>query len=392
MPVVRDRARAASGSLLCLALLVGLPAPASGQQVGLGLERIAAGLDSPVYVIGVPGDPDTLLIVEQRGVIRRVFRGRLRGAAFLDIRNKVLSGGEQGLLSLAFSPRWPGDRTFFVNYTGTDGSTVVERYKAKRNLKRARKRSGRTVLTVAQPFENHNGGQLQFGPDGYLYIGMGDGGGGGDRANAGQDLGTLLGKLLRVNVSALPFTVPESNPTLPGVGQTAIWALGLRNPWRFSFDRTTGDLFIADVGQAAVEEVDFEAAGSAGGANYGWRIREGSSAFDSSLPAATTPLIDPIHEYTHATGQSITGGYVYRGSALPEIDGHYFFADFISRRIWSFTVRNGRARDVTEWTAMLTTESGGSLAVSSFGEDSEGELYLCNYFAGEVYRLVRAAE
>ncbi len=318
--MIRSIARLA----LCLMLLAAGPRAGRAAEVELALELVATRLDSPVFVIGVPGDPETLLIVEQRGVIRRAFRGRLRGGAFLDIRSKVQSGGERGLLSMVFSPGWPDDRYFFVNYTDRNGDTVVERYRAKRNRKRARPTSGQTVLTVAQPFANHNGGQLQFGPDGYLYIGMGDGGSGGDPRGAGQDLGTLLGKLLRVDVSALPFAVPPSNPMLPGVGRTAIWALGLRNPWRFSFDRTTGDLLIADVGQGAVEEVDFEAAGSAGGANYGWRIREGSSVFDSSTVAATTPLIDPIHEYTHADGQSITGGYVYRGPGLPEIAGHYF--------------------------------------------------------------------
>lgn len=373
--------------------LVGTCAPLDAHaapQSALQLELVAEDLQRPVYVLGVPGDPETLMIVEQRGVVRRLYRGRLR--TFLDLSSRVRSAGEQGLLSLAFSPGWPDDRYFYVNYTDLNGDTVVERYRAKRNLRRARAKSGRMVITIAQPFTNHNGGQLQFGPDGYLYIGMGDGGGVGDPVNAGQDLDTYLGKLLRIDVTALPFTVPASNPDLPGVGRTPIWALGLRNPWRFSFDRQNGDLFIGDVGQGAIEEIDYEPAGSAGGANYGWRIREGSADFDPGTAAATTPLIDPLHEYTHAEGRSVTGGYVYRGAALPGLAGHYFFADFESSRIWSFRVVSGRVRDLTEWTAMLTTSSGGRPSVSSFGEDADGELYLCDYFAGDIYRLVQGAQ
>jgi glucose/arabinose dehydrogenase len=381
--------RTRSLAALCLAALLLTTGSAGAARVGanVALELVADGYDSPVFVIGDPSRPGHLFVVEQNGRIRRIVDGRKKTRPFLDIRSKVSAGGERGLLSMAFAPGWPQQRHVFVNYTDTAGNTVVARHTVNRKLTRAR-RKGARVLTVEQPFANHNGGQLQVGPDGFLYIGMGDGGGGGDPVGAGQDLTTQLGKLLRLDVSSLPATVPADNPSLPGVGRTAIWALGLRNPWRFSFDRGTGDLYIADVGQNAREEVDFQPADSAGGENYGWAVREGNLPFDDSVTPATTPLTDPIHDYGRADGFSITGGYVYRGEAIPELDGYYLFADFGSRRIWAFRVRNGRARDLTELTAMLVSAQDRTPAVSSFGEDVAGELYLCDYFDGAVYRIV----
>jgi len=355
----------------------------------LALQVVATGLERPVFVAGLPGDPPALLIVEQRWRIRLVVGDRPRGRSFLNIRSKVSSGGERGLLSLAVAPGWPDEPYVFVNYTDLDGNTVIERYRARRSGRKLRRNTATHVLTIAQPFSNHNGGQLAFGGDEMLYVGTGDGGSGGDPQNNAQNLSSLLGKLLRIDVRVLPFTVPTDNPALPGVGTTAIWALGLRNPWRFAFDRLTDDLYIADVGQGAIEEIDFQAGDEGGGANYGWRVREGSKPFDSSTDPATLPLIDPIHEYDHGEGRSVTGGYVYRGAAIPELDGHYFYADFVTERIWSMRVRNGRARQHMEWTGSLRTVEDETLAVSSFGEGIDGELYVCSYYEGAVYRIVR---
>jgi len=383
------------GALAVLVVAQAVAAPSAPMDVAL--ERVASGYDRPVYVTGDPSRPSHLFVVEQTGRILIVVDGRKQKAPFLDIRRRVSVDNEQGLLSMAFDPDWPERRFVFVNYTDRNGDTVVERYTARSNLSRAQRSSRLVILSVEQPFRNHNGGQLQFGPDGYLYVGMGDGGGGGDPLGSGQDLTTVLGKMLRLDVRNGRADVPRDNPVLPGVGRTAIWSLGLRNPWRFSFDRKTGDLYIADVGQNAIEEVDFEAAGSSGGANYGWAVREGSRLFDSSVTPATRPLQNPIHEYDHGDGRSITGGYVYRGTAIPDLAGYYVFADFVTHRIWAFKVRKGRARKLIELTAALLPDSGEAAWVSSFGEDANGAIYLCDYFAGAVHKIVprpavRAAE
>jgi glucose/arabinose dehydrogenase len=341
---------------------------------------VGSGLTRPDYLTHA-GD-DRLFIVEQPGRIRIVKDGQLLDRPFLDLANKITTdGNEQGLLSVAFHPDYQTNGQFFVNYTRRrDGATVIERYTVSQDdPDRADDQSGQVILTIAQPEANHNGGLVKFGPDGYLYIGMGDGGGGGDRHGAignGQDLNSLLGKILRIDVTDQEtYTLPTSNPR-----GNEIWAYGLRNPWRFSFDRSTNDLYIADVGQNAYEEVNFQSAASVGGENYGWRTMEGLHCFDPKVGCDQAGLVLPIAEYSHAEGGcSITGGYVYRGLQYPVLDGAYFFGDYCTGYIWSLQ-RNG-----DQWQMTKRLESG--VRISSFGEDFSGELYVIDH-GGAVYQLV----
>jgi glucose/arabinose dehydrogenase len=346
----------------------------------LALEPIVTdGLVRPTYLTHA-GD-DRLFVVEQPGRIRIVENGQLLERPFLDITEKVAAdGNEQGLLSVAFHPAYKTNGQFFVNYTRQpDGATAIERYTVSQDdANRADDRSGKVILTIAQPEANHNGGQLQFGPDGYLYIGMGDGGGAGDRHGAignGQDLNALLGKILRIAVTNQDtYAIPGDNPF-----GTEVWSYGWRNPWRFSFDRVNGDLYIADVGQNAYEEVHFQPASSAGGENYGWRIMEGLHCFNPRQGCDQTGLVLPIAEYSHDEGGcSITGGYVYRGAQYPALDGFYVFGDYCTGYIWSLQ----RAGD--QWQMDKRLESG--VRISSFGEDLNGELYVIDH-GGAVYQL-----
>ena len=341
---------------------------------------VEGGLTRPTYVTHA-GD-DRLFIVEQPGRIRIFKNGELLAQPFLDITDKVtIDGNEQGLLSVAFHPDYKNNGQFFVDYTRQkDGATVIERYTASSgDPDRADDQSGKVILTIAQPEANHNGGLIKFGPDGYLYVGMGDGGGKGDRHGSignGQDRNSLLGKLLRIDVTNQDtFAIPPTNPF-----GTEVWAYGLRNPWRFSFDRSTGDLYIADVGQNTYEEVNVQAAASAGGENYGWRIMEGLHCFNPQEGCDQAGLVLPIAEYSHDVGGcSITGGYVYRGLQYPALDGAYFFADYCTGYIWSLQ-RNG-----DQWLMTKRLESG--LQISSFGEDVNGEIYVINH-GGAVYQVV----
>ncbi len=354
-----------------------------GQTAGeftLALEPvIEGGLVRPDYVTHA-GD-DRLFVVEQPGRIRIIQSGQLLDRPFLDMTDKVTtSGNEQGLLSVAFHPDYQNNGQFFVNYTRQrDGATVIERYTVSGDdPDRADDRSGKVILTIAQPEANHNGGLIKFGPDGYLYIGMGDGGGAGDRHGSignGQDLEALLGKMLRVDVTNQDtYIVPPDNPF-----GNEIWSYGLRNPWRFSFDRATGDLYLADVGQNIYEEVDFQSASSTGGENYGWRNMEGRHCYDPKEGCDPTGLVLPIAEYSHDVGGcSITGGYVYRGSQYPALQGAYFFGDYCTGFIWSLQ------RDGDQWRMTKRLESG--VRISSFGEDVNGELYVVDH-SGGVYRL-----
>jgi len=370
---------------------------------------VAEGLVNPIAFVADPGDPSTFYAVEQRGTIRIVRDGTVLPAMFLDIRSSIATGGERGLLGFAFPPDAVESRRFFVNFTDLDGHTVVARYT--RDAQGAviagsrfdlRWPDGRRV--ILQPFSNHNGGHLAFGPDGYLYIGMGDGGSGGDPQNNAQNPDTLLGKLLRVDVNVPDgdprgYRVPEDNPfndRQPIAALTEIWAFGLRNPWRFSFDDWTrggtGALIIADVGQSAREEVNWEPRGR-GGRNYGWRLREGRASFDTRQPAAYLPLTDPIHEYPRSDGQSITGGFVYRGAALdPMFNGRYFFADFVAGRVYSIGLaldehQEATAVDVLELTPLLGGANEIGL-ISSFGVDAEGEMYVVSYSRGQILKIV----
>lgn len=358
------------------------PAPPWVRRDGVRLVLVASGLDQPVGLASPPGDP-RLFVVEQGGRIRVIAGGRLLPQPFLDVSDRISKGGERGLLGLAFHPDFARNGAFFVNWTDRDGHTRVMRFRAGRDSNRADPASMRPVLFVEQPFANHNGGCLAFGPDGKLYVGMGDGGSGGDPRGYAQNLGSLLGKLLRLDVDrGVPYAIPADNPFRRRAGARGeIWALGLRNPWRFSFDRATGDLWIGDVGQNRWEEVH-HASSATPGINYGWNLMEGLHPFQRrDVPSAG--LTAPILEYSHDEGCSITGGYVYRGRSVPALRGAYVFSDYCRGWIRSFRRVEGRATDLVEWNV------GPTGAVTSFGEDAAGELYVL-LMDGRVMRLAEA--
>ncbi len=354
------------------------------------LERVVGGLAQPVAITHAGDGSGRLFVTEQRGTVRVVEDGRLLDTPFLDLRALVRDGGERGLLSLAFHPDHRDNGLLFVYYTDTAGDTVVARYQVGDDPNLVDPDSATVVLTWTQPFGNHNGGQLAFGPDGFLYVGLGDGGSGGDPLEAGQRLDTLLGKILRLDIDCLQgcadgagYGIPSDNPFVEVVGaRPEIWAYGLRNPWRFSFDRASGDLFIGDVGQNRAEEIDRQPAGSPGGENYGWRITEGEHCFDPPSGCDRGGLEEPIVSYDHNSGwgRSVTGGYRYRGADLPDLEGSYLFADYISRLVF----RVVPAADGS-WQASVLLEAG--FSVSSFGEDEAGELYLADHRDGAIFRL-----
>jgi glucose/arabinose dehydrogenase len=351
----------------------------------VGLEQVASGLAFPVALTAPAGDP-RLFIVEKGGVIRVVKEGTLLPAPFLDLSAKVSTGGEQGLLDLAFDPAYAMTGRLFVHYTDVNGNTTVSSFRVSTtDPDQADPTTESVVLTAEQPFTNHNGGRLEFGPDGMLYIGLGDGGSEGDPGNRAQSLADLLGDILRVDVSTgTGYTVPPDNPF---VGRTdarpEVWSSGLRNPWRFTFDPVTGALYVADVGQNAWEEIDVvpAAEGAGRGANFGWNIMEGSHCY----PAAscdTTGLVPPALEYSHAEGCSISGGFVYRGAAIPALQGHYFYADYCQGWVRSVRLENGQVAESLQWP---TLAPGG--AVPAFGRDAAGELYVLSAEGG-IFRIV----
>jgi cysteine-rich repeat protein len=357
-------------------------------------------LQNPVHIAAPRLDPHRIFVVEQPGRIRIIKDDTLLTTPFLAIEDHVSCCGERGLLGLAFHPDYEHNGRFFVNYTAPDGSTVIARYKVSADdPDRADRDSEQVVLHIGQPFPNHNGGETIFGPDGYLYVGMGDGGSGGDPMENGQNDDALLGKLLRmdVDVEEEPFyAVPPSNPhPEKGAALGLIWAKGLRNPWRFSFDRATGDLYIADVGQGNIEEIDVQPAGSTGGENYGWNIFEGSACFhpapQPNCPDPATGFTFPVYEYTHTEHRcSVTGGFVYRGCALPDLHGQFFLADYCTRFIETFRLVDGQATDIQNRTQALAPGGPQSIdSVTSFGEDARGELYIADY-DGQVYKIVPA--
>ena len=359
------------------------PPPPPGSP---SLHLVTSALSSPVYATQPPGDTLRMFVVQQGGSIRILRRDTLLATPFIDLSGHIDAGGERGLLSMAFHPQYASNGRFYVYYTNPAGDIRIVRYvvsAADSNV--ADSLSGDTVIAVPHPGQaNHNGGQLQFGLDGMLYAGLGDGGGGGDPDSNGQDLHALLGKLLRLNVDgASGYTIPGTNPF---VGDTSaapeIWAGGLRNPWRFSFDRTKGDLYIADVGQGAWEEVNIQLAGASGGVNYGWNVMEGMHCYELR-PCDKTPYVPPVIEYDHFGGCAITGGYVYRGSRVPFIVGHYLYADLCTHFVKSFPFAGGPTQQIYDWTTLLDPHN----QISSFAQDARGELYIIT-LSGSLYRIV----
>jgi len=338
-------------------------------------ETVATGFTLPVDLQD-PGDgTGRLFVVEKYGLIRIIQDGNMLDTPFLDINRRIGSrGNEQGLLGLAFHPHYPENGYFFVNYTDNNGNTVIARYKVTADPNVADPNSEVVLLNVNQPFANHNGGVLAFGSDGYLYAGLGDGGSGGDPQGNAQKLDILLGKVLRLDVdSAEPYAIPPDNPF-----GNEIWAYGLRNPWRFSFDRFTGDLYIGDVGQNSWEEIDYVPAGTPGGLNFGWNYFEGTHTYKGTSPNNIS-FTSPVAEYGHDSGHcSVTGGYAYRG-AMPEWNGIYLYGDYCSGTIW------GLIRSDGGWQVQILYEA--RMNISSFGQDHSGEVYIVGY-NGQILRLV----
>jgi glucose/arabinose dehydrogenase len=346
---------------------------------------VVAGLSRPVYLTAPVGD-DRLFVVEKSGRVLVLGSGDSPGI-FLDLQAAVSSANEQGLLSLAFHPDYGLNGHFYLNYTDQSGTTVVSRFTVSADPDLADPASESVVLQVQQPWANHNGGHLLFGPDGMLHIPLGDGGSGGDPLGNGQDLSTMLGSILRINVdSGTPYSIPPDNPFSSAGGDTIreIWHYGLRNPWRVAFDDAAGFLYIADVGQGAWEEISVVPANQ-GGLNFGWNITEGTHCFSPSSGCDLTGLTLPLVEYGHDPACSVTGGYVYRGSALPALQGHYFYADYCAGWVRSFRLEGGVAINETQW------ELGDLGRITSFGLDGHGELYIL-VDSGTVYRLEEVAD
>ena len=363
----------------------------------LAFNRVATGFEKPVHVTHAGDGSARLFVVEQPGRIRIIGPdGTVLPKAFLDISERGSCCGERGLLSVAFPADYANQGYFYVNYTNRDGDTVVARYGVTSDPNVADPGSEEIILTAKQPYDNHNGGQLVFGPrDGYLYIGMGDGGSAGDPENRAQNPETLLGKMLRIDVESagsgaarpqgLDYVIPATNPYTQTVSYRAeIWALGLRNPWRFAFDRQSGDLYMGDVGQRDWEEVNYQPASSAGGENYGWRILEGTHCYNP--PADCAPperYAPPIAEYGHNQGCSITGGVVYRGSKYPAWNGIYLYADYCSGLVW------GLRFDGAAWQNQLLVDT--SYVITTFGENEAGDIYLADYESGTIYEITAAS-
>jgi len=370
------------------------PFTVAGTVDGVGLQEVASGLGGVTAITHDGTGDGRLFITTQDGRILILAGGGVRTQPFLDLRGQISTGGERGLLSVAFHPRYGENGLFFVDYTNPQGDTVIARYHVSADPDRAEAASARVLLTIAQPFANHNGGQLQFGPDGYLYVGMGDGGAANDPACRAQKGDTLLGKLLRIdvdqNADTPPFYgIPSDNPFRgPGDPLDEIWADGLRNPWRFSFDRSTGELWIADVGQGQREEVDFQPRFSGGGQNYGWKVMEGTACAGSeACPGGTPPchssaFTDPVLEYDHNPHCSITGGYVYRGPQVPQLSGAYVFGDLCSGAMWA-AFRTGNGSTLVVRSLPVTAPQ-----LTTFGEDGAGEIYAAT-LGGQVLRFVR---
>ncbi|MFW6075410.1 MAG: PQQ-dependent sugar dehydrogenase, partial [Chloroflexota bacterium] len=382
-------------ALLITGLLATLLSPSTAiaqesqeDDIVLGLREVASGFTMPTDIQSPQDGTDRLFVVERTGAIRIIDGGTVREEPFLDLRDKVISGvGETGMFSMVFHPRYAENGEFFVYYTAQpDGANTIERYTVSSDPNRADPNSGETLFAIHDRYDTHNGGGLDFGPDGYLYIGTGDGGGQGDPDGNAQNRQTLLGNILRVDVdSDYKYSIPPDNPYVNDpYALPEIWANGLRNPWRLSFDRETGDLYIGDVGDGAWEEVNFQPAGNPGGQNYGWPLMEGFACFppqpggdECDLPGMT----EPAFVYDHEAGCSIAGGYVYRGEMAPSARGHYIYGDWCTGNIWA-----AEQGDDGEWETERLLESG--IQITSFGEDANGELYLADMMGGKVHQLV----
>ncbi len=373
-----------------IALIVLLGTVSSSQaltplsDLGIEIELVANNINSPIAITHAGDKSGRLFITTQGGQILIFDGNQSLPQPFLDISSQITSGFERGLFSVAFHPNYSSNGFFYVDYTDSNGNTVVSRFSVSSNPQLADSSSESILLTIDQPFSNHNGGQLQFGNDGFLYISTGDGGSSNDPNNRGQDLGDLLGKILRIDVdSGSPFAIPSSNPFVGTAGaREEIWAYGLRNPWRFSFDRETHDMFIGDVGQGDIEEIDFQSASSSGGENYGWRLMEGSNCFNPSSNCNDGSLVLPVLEYNHDGGDcSVTGGYRYRGKRYPKMNGVYFYGDFCTG-----IIRGATLNSTNTWDTRDLLDS--SISISAFGEDENGELYVADVQSnGAIYRI-----
>lgn len=396
-------------------ILLIIPLLLFAEEKNLSSVLIADGYKKPVFITSYPNNAKLLYIVEQAGLIKLINDGKKLSRPFFDINKRVVNpnrpGDERGLLGFAFHPNHTNNGKFYINYMDNDGNTIVSEFSTNSEL-RANHKSERIILKLKQPYGNHNGGDIQFGPDGYLYISIGDGGKAGDPLNAGQDLSSLFGKIIRIDIEQKPYGIPKSNPFFGQKGKRGeIWAWGLRNVWRFSFDKQTGDKYLADVGQNKWEEVNFEPASSKGGLNYGWRIMEANHCYDPKENCPTEGLIKPIIEYpndanhpafafriieelsfseTDVEGCSVTGGYVYRGQKIKSMQGQYIFGDYCSGNIWTLKVVNGKAINFKNRTEEINIGGGEfTTYISSFGQDSDGEIYIIDYNGG-IYKLIES--
>ena len=396
-------------------ILLIIPFILFAEERNLSSVLIADGYKKPVFITSYPNNAKLLYIVEQAGLIKIINDGKKLSRPFFDINKRVVNpnrpGDERGLLGFAFHPNHTNNGKFYINYMDNDGNTIISEFSTNSKL-RADHKSERIILKLKQPYGNHNGGDIQFGPDGYLYISIGDGGKAGDPLNAGQDLSSLFGKIIRIDIEQKPYGIPKSNPFFGQKGKREeIWAWGLRNVWRFSFDKQTGDKYLADVGQNKWEEVNFEPASSKGGLNYGWRIMEANHCYDPKENCPTEGLIKPIIEYpndanhpafafriieelsfseTDVEGCSVTGGYVYRGQKIKSMQGQYIFGDYCSGNIWTLKVVNGKAINFKNRTEEINIGGGEfTTYISSFGQDSDGEIYIIDYNGG-IYKLIES--
>ena len=396
-------------------ILLIIPFLLFAEEKNLSSVLIADGYKKPVFITSYPNNAKLLYIVEQAGLIKIINDGKKLSRPFFDINKRVVNpnrpGDERGLLGFAFHPNHTNNGKFYINYMDNDGNTIISEFSTNSEL-RANHKSERIILKLKQPYGNHNGGDIQFGPDGYLYISIGDGGKAGDPLNAGQDLSSLFGKIIRIDIEQKPYGIPKSNPFFGQKGKREeIWAWGLRNVWRFSFDKQTGDKYLADVGQNKWEEVNFEPASSKGGLNYGWRIMEANHCYDPKENCPTEGLIKPIIEYpndanhpafafriieelsfseTDVEGCSVTGGYVYRGQKIKSMQGQYIFGDYCSGNIWTLKVVNGKAINFKNRTEEINIGGGEfTTYISSFGQDSDGEIYIIDYNGG-IYKLIES--